>query len=346
MTHRILLNTNTFLQMSDFKLFIFISTLFLASVFGCSEKSEKAEVVVTDEAEVASCCSDINRESLSGEKQPMVRYDKEREAIENAPAEMVFVPGGLATIGSENGLPRERPVFNTQVKAFYMDKNLVTVAEFRKFVEETGYQTLSDKLGNGIIFDFDQAQWVIKDGVNWEYPLGKSEGKAPDDHPVTMLTIEDAEAYLSSLGKRLPTEIEWEHAARGLTNRDNPYSWGKELKVDGKYMANTWNGEFPVKNVADDGFITTSPVGNYGETELGFTDLGGNVWEWTSSWFRSYADRDKEYVPGPNSQKVIRGGSFMCHESYCHGYRVSARSHTPADNNMFHIGFRGVMDLE
>jgi len=148
------------------------------------------------------------------------------------------------------------------------------------------------------------------------------------------------------VGKRLPTEFEWEHAARGITNRNDRYAWGDALKVDGNYMANTWNGTFPSNNDIDDGYLITAPVGEFGVTELGLTDMGGNVWEWTSSWFRPYSEVGSPFEIGPNSEKVLRGGSFMCHESYCHGYRVSARSNTPPDNNMFHIGFRGVKSIE
>jgi formylglycine-generating enzyme len=295
-----------------------------------------------------SCCMGNTRDQLmqnsratsqSGNLQHMVVPDVD------VPEGMVLVPGGLARIGSNQGLPTERPEFTTTVEPFFMDKNLVTVSDFRAFVAATGYKTYSEEVGDGIIFDFDEGRWIIEPGVYWEYPLGTAHAKAPDDHPVTLLTYYDAEAYLQWAGKRLPTEIEWEHAARGVTNRQQPYAWGSELMVDGAYMANTWNGVFPVRNVADDGYYMTSPVGAFAITELGLSDMGGNVWEWTSSWLRSYRDRDTEYTPGPASEKVLRGGSFMCHVSYCHGYRVSARSNTPPDNNMFHIGFRGVKDL-
>jgi len=316
---------------------VYIATLAMLVVMtGCSAE---------DKSEEKDCCSGITRESLGAERATFYTGAEVTELKENVPDGMVVVPGGMAIIGSNAGLPEEQPEFTTEVSSFYMDKNLVTVADFREFVEDTGYQTYSDIIGDGIVFDFDAARWVIKEGVNWEFPLGQSHPKASDNHPVTLLTRADAEAYLEWSGKRLPTEIEWEHAARGITNRDDPYAWGRELMQNGKFMANTWVGEFPVRNVADDGFIMTSPVGEFGETELGLTDMGGNVWEWTASWFRPYADRDRPYTPGEASEAVIRGGSFMCHESYCHGYRVSARSNTPPDNNMFHIGFRGVQDI-
>jgi len=291
-----------------------------------------------------SCCSGVSRQALGGPNTGNPESGVHRG--NKIPEGMVLVPGGEATIGSESGLPAERPVFTTHVPSFYMDKHLVTVGQFRQFADETGYVTFSEKIGDGIVFDHAQGRWVIAPGVYWEYPLGKEQGRAPDDHPVTLVTYDDAMAYLKWAGKRLPTEVEWEHAARGISNRDQPYAWGEKLIVDGKYQANTWTGHFPRQNLGEDGYILTSPVGAFGEMELGLTDMGGNVWEWTSDWFRSYRDRDTPYEPGEQSEKVIRGGSFICHASYCHGYRVSARSHTPPDNNMFHIGFRGVKDIE
>jgi formylglycine-generating enzyme len=291
-----------------------------------------------------TCCSDITREGLRSHATQ--NNSVQNHQLQSVPDGMVYIPGGEARIGSESGLPAERPVFTTVVAPFYMDKHLVTVGQFRTFLEATGHVTFSDEVGDGIVFDHDQARWIIQPGVNWEYPLGKSKSRAPDDHPVTLVTYYDAQAYLAWVGKRLPTEVEWEHAARGVTNRDHPYAWGEHLIENGIYKANTWTGKFPEINRKEDGYLLTSPVGIFGETELGLTDMGGNVWEWTSDWFRSYSDRNKPFTPGPDSEKVLRGGSFMCHVSYCHGYRVSARSHTPPDNNMFHIGFRGVRDIE
>lgn len=261
------------------------------------------------------------------------------------PEEMIFVQGGTTTIGSQNGLANERPVFETRVEPFLMDKNLVSVEQFREFVEETGYVTEAETFGNGVVFDFERGEWALVDGVTWQYPNGPDQEPAIDNHPVRMVSWADAVTYLEWAGKRLPTEIEWEHAAKGGDNRMELYSWGESLIEDGEYKANTWNGVFPVENVAEDGYLQTSPVGEFNVTELGLTDMGGNVWEWTEDWYRSYASRDEPYTPTTQSEKVLRGGSFMCHVSYCHGYRVSSRSHTPPDNAIFHVGFRGVKDI-
>lgn len=265
--------------------------------------------------------------------------------IDQVPEEMVYVKGGKTIIGSNDGQPNEQPIFETDVAPFFMDKNLVTVADFRKFVVETAYTTEAQKFGNGVVFDFDRGEWILVDGVTWEYPNGVDGEKAEDNHPVRQVSWNDANAYLEWAGKRLPTEIEWEHAAKGGENLDRPYAWGNSLIEKGTYQANTWTGTFPVENIAEDGYLQTSPVGEFNVTELGLTDMGGNVWEWTQDWYRPYSERDMSFQTNQHSEKVLRGGSFMCHVSYCHGYRVSARSHTPPDNALFHVGFRGVMDL-
>lgn len=270
----------------------------------------------------------------------------ETEPPDDIPEEMIFVQGGVNTFGSEDGQPNERPVFETEIKPFLMDKNLVTVGEFRKFIEETGYTTEAEQFGNGVVFDFDRAEWVLADGVTWEYPNGPDGDPAEENHPVRQVSWNDAGAYLEWAGKRLPTELEWEHAAKGGKQTDMPYAWGESLVEQGRFEANTWNGTFPVENIPEDGYLQTSPVGEFNVTELGLTDMGGNVWEWTQNWYRPYSERETPFEPLPESEKVLKGGSFMCHVSYCHGYRVSARSHTPPDNALFHVGFRGVKDVE
>jgi len=269
----------------------------------------------------------------------------ENTSNELVPEGMVFIPSGISDIGSETGLPNEQPVFQVHVKPFYMDKNLVTVKEFRLFVEATEYVTEAENIGNGVVFDFKRAEWTLVDDATWEYPNGLNSEPADDNHPVRQISWNDAKEYLKWRGKRLPTEIEWEHAAKNGENSNNIYAWGDSLIISDQYQANTWNGTFPKENIPDDGYLQTSPVGEFNITQLGLTDMGGNVWEWTEDWYRPYSDRDKQYKTTTMSEKVLRGGSFMCHISYCHGYRVSARSHTTPDNALFHVGFRGVKDL-
>ena len=259
-----------------------------------------------------------------------------------APLGMVTVPGGVTHIGSEDGMPYERPIFEAEVGPFSMDASPVTVARFRTFVERTGYETEAERFGNaGVLVG---QGWQMVDGANWKYPRGPDFAAAPDDHPVTQVSWNDAAAFCAAEGKRLPTEIEWEHAARGATDRRSRYAWGEALVEDGAAKANTWEGTFPIRNTAADGYAFTSPVGAFGATVLGLTDMGGNVWEWTDSWFRPYADHDRPFTLTSQSQRVQRGGSFLCNPSWCHGYRVSARSHATPETALFHVGFRCAQD--
>lgn len=261
------------------------------------------------------------------------------------PPGMVYVPGGVTQVGSEDGLPVEQPVFEAEVQPFFLDRHPVTVAQFRAFVEATGYVTEAEQFGDGGVLDTQSGSWRLVAGASWRRPLGPDGPDAEDEHPVTQVSWNDATAYASWAGKRLPTEVEWEHAARGGRNAREPYAWGDSLVSGGRHHANTWQGLFPLKNAVEDGYSHASPVGAFGETALGLTDMGGNVWEWTADWFRPYAERDRPFTPGADSERVQRGGSFLCHPSYCHGYRVSARSHSTPETALFHVGFRCAQDL-
>ncbi|MGH7718800.1 MAG: formylglycine-generating enzyme family protein [Gemmatimonadaceae bacterium] len=261
------------------------------------------------------------------------------------PAGMVYVPGGRTRIGAGDGHASEGPPFAARVEPFFMDAHPVTVAEFRAFVGATGYVTEAERFGEGGVFDLETLQWRLVDGATWERPRGPGMPPAPDDHPVTQVSWNDATAFALWAGKRLPTEVEWEHAARGARDARDPYAWGAALVEDGAHRANTWQGSFPERNTGEDGFLLTSPVGHFGTTPLGLSDMGGNVWEWTADWFRPYAERDEPFMPTEQSERAQRGGSFLCHESYCHGYRVSARSHSTPETALFHVGFRLVRDV-
>ncbi|MGH7665130.1 MAG: formylglycine-generating enzyme family protein [Gemmatimonadaceae bacterium] len=263
------------------------------------------------------------------------------------PQGMVYVPGGTTHIGSEHGMPVERPVFSARVQAFFMDVHPVTVAQFRSFVDATGHVTEAEHFGSAGVFDTGLRQWRLVDGADWRHPRGPATPAAPDDHPVTQVSWNDATAYARWTGKRLPTEVEWEHAARGARDNRDRYAWGSTLVTGGVHGANTWQGSFPQHNSGEDGYLYTSPVGAFGATGLGLTDMGGNVWQWTADWFRPYSQRDREFrrPPDARSERAQRGGSFLCHESYCHGYRVSARSHSTPETALFHVGFRLVQDI-
>ena len=270
------------------------------------------------------------------------------------PDGMAYVPGGVTHVGllpGEGGMPHERPAFEATVAPFLLDRSPVTVARFRRFVEATGFQTQAEAFGDGAVMDQATGQWALVPGVDWRRP--RADAEAPDDHPVTQVSWTDAAAFCAWDGGRLPTEVEWEHAARGAGDDRSAYAWGDALDEGGQPHANTWTGTFPGGDDGADGFRDgTSPVGTFGATPLGLTDLGGNVWEWTASWYRPYPlGPDGGTGPGApvgasgEPERAQRGGSYLCHPSYCHGYRVSARSHATAESSFAHVGFRCARSL-
>ncbi len=260
------------------------------------------------------------------------------------PDGMVFVPGGLTRMGSVKGGKMEQPEFWTQVRSFFMDIHPVTVGEFRKFVKATGFVTQAEKFTNGGVFVEEQQDWILKEGANWQYPQGTDHPKSPDDHPVTQVSWNDAQAYCRWADKRLPYEIEWEHAARNAVNSRALYPFGNTIEVKGKYQANIWQGKFPEKNYVEDGFRFTSPVGKFGKTELGLTDMTGNVWQWCQDWKMTYTEIITKQNPANPAEKAQRGGSFLCEPGWCHGYRVSGRSFSTPETSLMHVGFRCVKD--
>lgn len=270
------------------------------------------------------------------------------------PEGMVYVPGGRTLIGDDTGDEHDhaphgrhngssKPVFWADVEAFFLDKHPVTVAQFGQFVEATGYVTQAERFGDAAVMDEVTMNWGLVRGANWRFPFGPNGPAAPVDHPVTQVSWHDAVAYCTWAGKRLPTEVEWEHAARGARNSRQLYAWGNDLVVDSRYKANIWQGTFPYQNRGEDGYAYTSPVGAFGETELGLTDMGGNVWEWMEDWYRPYSERGTPFEPTAQSEKVQRGGSFQCNE--CQGFRVYTRAHSTPETSLFHVGFRCAQDL-
>jgi formylglycine-generating enzyme required for sulfatase activity len=319
-------------------------------------------------------------------------------AIEDTPKGsidgMVYIPGGVFTMGAEGdlALPREYPRHPVQVDGFYMDTHEVTNAEFREFVEATGYTTIAERpvdweslkqqlppgtpkpdesllQPGSLVFtprpgitDLSNyfQWWAWTNGADWRHPdgLGSTiEGK--DDHPVVHIALADAKAYASWAGKRLPTEAEWEWAARGGL-KDAIYPWGDEDINMAPYRSNFFQGRFPSTNTGEDGYITSAPVGQYEPNGYGLYDIAGNVWEITSDWFDENYYQSLSttqvtinpkgpgksfYSGGPYGQHtVIKGGSFLCNDSYCASYRVSARMPLEYDAAMNHVGFRCVAD--
>jgi len=263
----------------------------------------------------------------------------------NVSADMVYFEGGETEIGTPHGEPDERPVFNKYVAPFYLDKELVTVAEFRAFVEDTGYLTDAESFGNSAVLNMETGKWELIDGANWRSPLGPDKPKAKADHPVTQVSWNDARAYAEWAGRRLPTEFEWEYAARFGNANSDIYSWGNKLKSNGRYHANVMDGYQSENKSTDDGYLYTSPVDTFGQTESGLTDMGGNVWEWCNNSYLPYRNEGIE-VSNNTVKKTIRGGSFLCDSDACHGFSVTARSFNSQESASFHLGFRTARDAK
>lgn len=261
--------------------------------------------------------------------------------------EMVFIKGGTLLMGSDQGLPYEGPVHKVTVSSFWMDRYEVTNRQFKKFVDATRYATEAEKYGWSGVFNPHKQEWAPTKGADWRHPEGSgSSVEWRMNHPVIQVSWNDAQAYARWAGKRLPTEAEWEWAARGGLPRSE-YTWGSDFMPEGRFMANTWQGIFPVKDEGSDGFLSTAPVGNFPANGYGLFDMAGNVWEWTADWFaedyfkRSQGARDPK---GPENgiERVIRGGSWLCSANYCTGYRTGARQKTPTDSGLNNLGFRCV----
>lgn len=267
-----------------------------------------------------------------------VEVDKpEIKSVDNSA--MVYFKGGTILIGSNDGGINEKPVFEMEIQPFYLDKNLVTVAEFRNFIIETSYKTEADKFGDSGVFSFEKGSWELLPGANWEFPLGKEQPKAIDNHPVTHVSWTDAKAYAGYVDKRLPTEFEWEFAAKNGENNEMRYAWGNTLVIDGNYKANVWQGSSIKDKDVLDGFLLTSPVGFYGETKSGLSDMGGNVWQWCENYYKSYPEKASMAPEDPNVRST-RGGSFMFDEALENSYTNTFRSKNSIDTSLFNTGFR------
>lgn len=259
---------------------------------------------------------------------------------------MMLISGGEFLMGSDEGMMPESPVHRVALKSFWMDKHEVTVREFEEFVRATGYKTDAEKFGWSGVFDLKRGEWTKGDGADWRNPDGDGTKPSPDE-PVAQVSWNDAAAYAKWAGKRLPTEAEWEYAARGGLEQ-NMYSWGNELRPEGKPVANWWQGSFPDKNTVEDGFLKRAPVMSFPPNGYGLFDMAGNVWEWTSDWYDAnyYKTSPKDDPKGAVSgtERSMRGGSWMCAENFCSNYRVAGRSHATPDSGLNNVGFRCVRD--
>jgi formylglycine-generating enzyme required for sulfatase activity len=259
---------------------------------------------------------------------------------------MVLIRGGEFLMGTDRGMHFEGPAHRVAVRSFWMDAHEVTVAEFARFVAETGYVTEAEAFGWSVVFDVRRGVWRQVHGADWRAPEGPGT-VAPPDEPVTQVAWTDAAAYAGWAGKRLPTEAEWEYAARGgLEGRE--YAWGDDLRPGGRPVANWWQGRFPDGDTGEDGFKGRAPVMSFAPNGHGLYDTVGNVWEWCADWYAEdayvRAGYDNPTGPGRGAERVMRGGSWMCSESFCSNYRVAARSHATPDTGLNNLGFRCVRD--
>lgn len=259
---------------------------------------------------------------------------------------MVLIKGGKFLMGTDDGMSFEAPTHEVSVKSFWIDRHEVTVAEFAKFVAATGYKTDAEEFGWSGVFSLKNARWEKTKGAEWHHPDGPSSESASNE-PVCQVSWNDAAAYAQWAGKRLPTEAEWEFAARGGLVQKK-YSWGDDLRPQGKPVANWWQGNFPDRNTEEDGFLRRAPVESFPANGYGLFDMTGNVWEWCADWYADdyyvKSNGDDPRGPGQGSERVIRGGSWMCAENFCSNYRVAARSHATPDSGMNNLGFRCVRD--
>lgn len=257
-------------------------------------------------------------------------------------SEMIAFEGGTFLMGSDNGLPQEAPVHKVTVKAFSIDKSPVTVAQFRVFVETTGHKTEAEKFGDSGVYNFELKNWELLPGAFWEKPFGPAGHSAQDNHPVTHISWNDAVAFAKWAEKRLPSEAEWEYAARSGKNSGEKFSWGNEVSKNGKYFANTWQGTLD-KPETGDGFLFTCPVGTFGENEAGVTDMGGNVWQWCADNYKAYPGSTAPIREDPNV-KTIRSGSFFFDQYGEDSFSVSGRSMNSHETSLFNTGFRCAKD--
>ena len=299
----------------------------------------------------SSCLSVDDKKIISSdEKFYIVENINENDVVEEITEKydankMVFIKGGKFNFGSDTGLEREKPEREVVIQSFLIDKNLVTVEDFRNFVNESNYITEAEIFGNAIVYDDSVGTWQLIDGANWEYPLGKLKPIALDNHPVTQVSWNDALAYCNFCDKTLPNEVQWEYAASERGQKKNQlFYWGNDLLVNNNYMCNTWASGYPNTIGFQDGFKYTSPIAYYPANSLGIYDMAGNVWEWCYNWHLPY-EGNSQVFPDELQGKAQRGGSFLCNPNYCHGFRLSARSATSPESSLFHVGFRCVKNI-
>ena len=372
--------------------------LFIVSFSACTFKTTNDKIIMSEELEFNhSSLSNSEQDNNSKFAMDLNLWNESNKLDTSKLFQMVRIPSGSFLMGSEHdsmALPREKPVHKVEVSSFYMDVHEVTNSQYKKFVDATGYITVAERpidweemkkqLPKGtqkpseedlqpgsLVFsspknvvnlaDFSN-WWKWVKGACWKHPLGpESDISNKAYHPVVQIAYEDALAYANWAGKRLPTEAEWEWAAKGglISNR---YPWGNEKVNSGEVKCNYWSGKFPTENSKEDGFYYTAPVISYKTNGYGLYNMAGNVWEICSDWFDENYYKDcynlgsiknpqgpakSNYSSEPYEKKrVTRGGSFLCNDSYCASYRVTARMPFSEDSGTNHTGFRCVSDIE
>ncbi len=363
----------------------FRTSLFIVTAALCLSACQSEPVVPTNNNSHQHSATPANATKATAPVDSAIPVSINQQAAPAlAPAGMAYIPGGTFWMGCpECNMPDTLPQHAVTVDAFWMDKTPVTNAEFAKFVKATGYKTVAEIAPTAAEFpdapkemlvagsacftppaqrislDNPLAWWEYRKGASWRAPEGPGSSiKGREDHPVVHIAFTDAEGYAKWAGKRLPTEAEYEFASRGKLDR-NKYAWGNELKPGGKWMSNIFQGEFPHRDLGEDGYRRTSAVTAFPANGYGLYDVGGNVWQWCADWYRPdyyeslAAQGGLTRNPlGPNDsldpqepgikKRVQRGGSFLCSDEYCERYLVGSRGKGATDSGSSNVGFRCV----
>lgn len=358
--------------------------LLLLCMYGVAQNGSAGTQTTSAEDNPAQCDRGVSRHSLHAvalAEPPEVASPAKSGDSSAAPAGMVRIPGGRFWMGTDR-MEDAQPVHQVEVKGFWMDRTDVTNDEFARFVQATGYVTIAERPLNpkefpnlaagdlaagSVVFtppagpvplDHPLAWWRFVKGANWRHPEGPgSDLRGREKYPVVHIAWADANAYAQWAGKRLPTEAEWEFAARGGRDRQN-YTWGNELNPNGKWMANTFQGHFPDRNSAKDGYAGIAPVASFPANDFGLYDMSGNVWQWVADWYRPdyYSQlRQQEIALNPQGpsesfdpqevgvpKRVQKGGSYLCTDQYCERYMPGARGKGDPETGTNHLGFRCV----
>ncbi len=357
--------------------------LIALGICGIAQNRARGSQGAIPQSSPAQCDAGVSRRSLHAAAfVETVAAASAKAESPTAPEGMVWIPGGRFWMGT-NHMEDAQPVHEVEVKGFWIDRTDVTNEEFSRFVKATGYVTIAERLldakefpnlapdelaPGSVVFtppagpvplDHPLAWWRFVRGANWRHPQGPGSDLAgKEKYPVVQIAWPDAEAYAKWAGKRLPTEAEWEFAARGGHDRQN-YPWGNDLNPKGKWMANTFQGHFPDKNTSEDGYAGVAPVASFLPNDFGLYDMAGNVWQWVSDWYRPdyYAQLHRDGLVASNPQgphdsfdpqepgvtkRVQKGGSFLCTDQYCERFMPGARGKGDPETGTNHLGFRCV----